>query len=325
MTTSGKLAVRAFAAAAALLAAPAAIAQQVITIGDVQYPAYQAKMHLMKILIEEKLGGQVELKPAGNPVMYAGMDAGEGDIDIHADAWMPNQQSFYQEYVVEKGTVAYTKNTYPATSGFCTTKAFAEANNISSIYDLARPEIASLMDNDGDGMGEIWIGAPNWAATNVNEVKLRDYGISAFSTGIRADQSVNIAALKDAERNGKGYAFYCFRPDAIWYTYDLVELEEPAYSADSYKMVQPKDDPDWMTKSMVATRDPEKTVQIAYSKSLESRFPAVVSLIENIDLTNDIVSEWSFEIAGNSRAPEAVVGEWIANNPERVDRWLGLN
>ena len=47
------------------------------------------------------------------------MHAGEGDIDIHVDAWLPNQKDFHQKYVVEEGTVVYSEKHYAGSSGFC--------------------------------------------------------------------------------------------------------------------------------------------------------------------------------------------------------------
>ena len=49
--------------------------------------------------------------------------------------------------------------------------------NITAIEDLARPEVVKAMDSDGNGKGEFWIGADGWASANVNQVKLRDYGL----------------------------------------------------------------------------------------------------------------------------------------------------
>ena len=51
--------------------------------------------------------------------------------------------------------------------------------------DLGRPDIAALMDSDGNGLGEMWIGAPGWASANVNEVKTRDYGLLDFVEPVR--------------------------------------------------------------------------------------------------------------------------------------------
>ena len=78
---------------------------------------------------------------------------------------------------------------------------------MTSIFDLARPEIAKLMDSDGNGKGEIWIGAPGWASANVNQVKVRDYGLMPFMEPVRADQSVMTATVGDSIKKGIGYAF----------------------------------------------------------------------------------------------------------------------
>ena len=139
------------------LAAPGNAAEK-ITLNDNPYPSFQALMHLLIVLFEEKLGYVVETKPADNAVTYAGMHAGEGDIDIHVDAWLPNQKDFHQKYVVEEGTVVYSEKHYAGSSGFCVPDYFAEEHNVKSIFDLARPEVSQQLDSDGDGKGEIWIG-----------------------------------------------------------------------------------------------------------------------------------------------------------------------
>jgi glycine betaine/proline transport system substrate-binding protein len=81
------------------------------------------------------------------------------------------------------------------------------------------------MDSDGNGKGEMWIGAPGWASANVNEVKVRDYGLLDFIEPIRAEESVKTARVKDSIAKGEGYAFYCYKPHAIWYMFDVVHAD----------------------------------------------------------------------------------------------------
>lgn len=251
------------------------------------------------------------------------MDQGKGDIDVYPDVWLPNQQSFTKKYVDGKGTVALSKKFYDGKQSFCVSKKFSEANNVTSIFDLARPEVAKLMDSDGNGKGEIWIGAPGWASANVNQVKVRDYGLMPFMEPIRADQAVMTATVVDSIRKGIGYAFYCYSPHAIWFQYDIVRLKEPAFDPEKYHVLQPSDDPDWFKKSKVMTEDALKKVQIAYSKSLIKRSPAIAELLANIQLDGDTVSEFAFQIEGGKDAA-TVAKEWVAANSKRVDSWLGL-
>ncbi len=299
-------------------------AAESVKIGAPSWSGAQAIANLIKIVVVERIGGEAELVPGNNATIFQAMDQGKGDIDVHPDVWLPNQENFTKEYVDGKGTVVLSENSYEGKQGFCVTKAFSEKNNVTSIFDLARPEVASLMDADSNGKGEIWIGAPGWASANVNEVKVRDYGLDAFMEPVRAEQSVMMATIGDSIAKDQGYAFYCYAPHHVWSMFDIVRLEEPAYDAEKYVMVQPAEDPDWFTKSKVMSEDALKNVQVAYSKSLMERSPAIAEFLANMKLDTDTVSGWNFEIAGKERDAAEVLKEWVDANSARVDSWLGL-
>ena len=308
----------------ALAMSSTAFAAEKVNIGAPSWTGAQAIAALIAEVVETKIGGEAELVPGDNAAIFAAMDAGKGDIDIHPDVWLPNQKSFTDKYVDGTGNVALSENSYEGKQSFCVTKEFSEANGVTSIFDLARPEIASLMDSDGNGKGEIWIGAPGWASANVNEVKVRDYGLLPFMDPIRADQSVMTATVGDSKKKGVGYAFYCYSPHAIWFQHDIVRLEEPAFDTEKYIAKQPSEDPNWYENSKVMTEDALKNVQVAYSKSLEGRSPAIAEFVKNMKLTGDDVSNFAFQIEGG-KEPADVAKAWVAENSDRVDGWLGLN
>lgn len=308
----------------ALLAGMAtASAAEEVKIGAPAWTGAQAIAHLIAEIVETRMGGEAELVPGNNASIFQAMGQGRGDIDVHPDVWLPNQQSFTDQYVVDEGTVILSDNSYEGKQSFCVSRAFSEANNVTSIFDLARPEIAALMDSDGNGLGEIWIGAPGWASANVNEVKVRDYGLMPFMEPIRADQAVMTATVGDSIRKDIGYAFYCYSPHAIWFQHDIVRLSEPAFDAEQYTAIQPSDDPDWFENSSVMTEDALKEVQIAYSGTLSERSPAIADLLANIALDGETVSDFAFQIEGG-KDPADVAREWVAANSDRVDSWLGL-
>lgn len=301
-----------------------AVMAETVKIGAPAWTGAQAIAHLIQEIVVSKMGSEAELVPGDNAAIFAAMDSGKGDIDVHPDVWLPNQQSFTDKYVKGTGNVALSENPYEGKQSFCVSKQFSEANGVTSIFDLARPEIAKLMDSDGNGKGEIWVGAPGWASANVNQVKVRDYGLLPFMDPIRADQSVMTATVGDSIKKNIGYAFYCYSPHAIWFQHDVVRLEEPAFDAAKYNALQPSDDPNWYENSKVMTEDALKQVQIAYSKSLEGRSPAITELLKNIKLTGEDVSSFAFQIEGGKAAGD-VAKEWVAANSNRVDGWLGLN
>ncbi|MDP6190426.1 MAG: glycine betaine ABC transporter substrate-binding protein [Gammaproteobacteria bacterium] len=311
------------AAAVSLCASPA-LAGEKVNIGVPSWTGAQAIAHLLAAVVEMRIGGEAEMVPGNNATIFQAMDQGKGDIDVHPDVWLPNQESFTKKYVDGAGTVTLSSNYYEGNQGFCVSKNFSEANNITDIADLGRPDVAAQMDSDGNGRGEMWIGAPGWASANVNEVKARDYGLLDFIEPIRAEESVKTARVKDSINKNEGYAFYCYKPHAIWYMFDVKMLTEPTYDPAKYVMVQPSDDADWYSKSSVATKDALKNVQIAWSNSLADRSPAIMEIFERFALTADDVSGFAYEISGNGRDPADVAQEWVENNPDRVDAWLGL-
>ena len=310
-------------AASVGLSAPAMSAESV-NIGVPSWTGAQAIAHLLAAVVEERIGGEAGLVPGNNATIFQAMDQGKGDIDVHPDVWLPNQESFTKKYVDGAGTVTLSKNPYEGNQGYCVSDKFGKANNITDIADLGRPDVAMKMDSDGNGKGEIWIGAPGWASANVNEVKMRDYNLPEFIEPIRAEESVKTARVKDSIAKNEGYAFYCYKPHAIWYMFDVYMLTEPKFDPAKYNMKQPSDSPNWYDESYVATKDALKNVQIAWSKSLAGRSPAIVEFFERFSLTADDVSQFAYEISGKGREAGEVAREWIANNPERVDAWLGL-
>ncbi len=307
---------------AGALGAPA-LAEEV-KIGVPPWTGAQAIAHVLGEIVQSRIGGTVEYVPGTNATIFQAMDQGKGDIDVHPDVWLPNQESFTKKYVEEEGTVTLSSNPYVGDQGFCVSKDFGAANNITDIADLGRPDVAAQMDSDGNGLGEIWIGAPSWASANVNEVKVRDYGLMDFLEPVRADEAVKTARIKDSIAKGEGYAFYCYKPHAVWFMFDVEMLTEPAHDPEKYIMLQPSDDPDWFDKSMVASKDALKQVQIAWSNSLADRSPIIAEFFANFELTADDVSNLAYEVSAQDRDPAEVAAEWVAANSDRVDAMLGL-
>ena len=201
----------------------------------------------------------------------------------------------------------------------------ANDHNIKSVFDLGTPDAQKLYDGDGDGKGEIWVGASGWASTNVHKVKVRDYGIETFLEPTTEDETVFYARLKDAINDKKGVVFYCYKPHYVHALYDVTMIEEPEYEKDQYTIIQPDQDADWYNKSKITSGDQVKTVRVAHSKSLEERNAAAASFLAKIDMNSDDLSQLTYQVVVQGKEIEGVVAEWIDANGDKVDAWLGLN
>ena len=117
----------------------AAMAAEKVNIGAPAWTGAQAIAHLIQEIVVSKIGGEANLVPGDNAAIFAAMDASKGDIDVHPDVWLPNQESFTKKYVDEAGTVQLSANPYEGNQGFCVSKDFAEKMTITDIAVLGRP------------------------------------------------------------------------------------------------------------------------------------------------------------------------------------------
>ncbi|GAB5435918.1 ABC transporter substrate-binding protein [Falsiruegeria mediterranea] len=313
------------ASLALTLGATGAVAQEKVMVGEPSWPGAKIMSRVIGQIIETRLGGEAGYAPGANAVIFAAMDGGRGDIDVHPDVWLPNQSSFTDEYVDQKGTVALSSGSYEGRAGFCTPTYMADKHNMKSIFDLATPMAQELYDTNGDGKGEIWVGASGWASTNVHKVKVRDYGIETFLEPSTEDETVFYSRLKDAVDQEQGVVFYCYSPHYVHALYDVTMIEEPEHDPTTYKIVQPDQDADWYNKSSITTGDQVKTVTVAYSKSLEERNPAAASFLGQIDMDADELSQLTYQVVIQGKDIDVAVSDWLAANGDTVDGWLGLN
>lgn len=311
-------------AVAALIATASAVPTraQDITIGVPNWAAAQAISYMIDKLVEQETGLVVDRVASTNPVIFKAMDS--GDMDVHPDVWLPNQENLTKEFVEEKGSVALSPNEYDGFGGYCVTKKTAETLGVKSIFDLTDPELARQFDTDGDGKGEIWVGASGWAGTAIDTVRLTSYGVGETFKLLEMDETLAIARIKEASESGKPFATLCFAPHLMFQLADLVELEQPPYDKSKWKMVQPTEDPDWLEKSEITVSNPPLKIQIAYAKRLEDESPRAVEILRGIQLDTEMISTWNYKIVEDKRAVEEVVDEWMDANKDRVNGWLGL-
>ena len=144
-----------------------------VKIGDPGWTGATAIANLLAAVVTDKMGGEAELVPGNNTAIYGAIDRSKGEIEVHPDIWLPNQEAYTND-LVPKGTLKLSSNSYEGNQGYCVSQQFAKKMNITAIEDLGRPEVVKAMDSDGNGKGEFWIGADGWASANVNEVKVRD-------------------------------------------------------------------------------------------------------------------------------------------------------
>jgi glycine betaine/proline transport system substrate-binding protein len=288
-----------------------------VVIGVPNWPSVRVTANVLKIVLEDNLGLDVELQNGSNPIIFEAMDSGA--MQVHPEVWLPNQTNLHNTFVKEKGTVAMNPNGIPADQAMCVTADTAQRTGIKALSELSNPDMAANFDSDGDGMGEIWIGAAGWASTNVEKIRAKSYGYDQTMTLKEMDETLALAEVDAATDQGKNIVFFCYTPHHMFQLYDLVILDEPAFDASKWKVSQPTDDPNWLENSSAGVAWDKAYLHIHYQAAMN---PEAASVLSKVDLTSEQVSAMVFALIVEEQDAEEFARQWVEENAEQVDSWL---
>ena len=302
--------------AALLLTVPAARAADVV-IGVPNWPSVRVTAEVLALVIRHDLGLSVEVQAAANPVIFEAM--AHGSMDIHPEVWLPNQEGLYDRY---RDRVVLNRHAAVGVQGVCVNGAATKAG-FHDIADLTDPAKARLLDGDGDGRGDIFIGAPGWSSTVVERARAHAYGYEALLNLQQLDEGLADTQLAVASQRGRPWAGFCYAPHHRFIVHpDLRLLSEPAHDPRRWRPVSPEDDPDWIADSSVAMAWPSQSIQPAYARTLETRHPLVATLMRNVDLSAQEISAFAYQMVIAKRAPDEIAHDWVAAHRGRVTAWL---
>ncbi|MDE0310236.1 MAG: hypothetical protein OXI60_10460 [Acidiferrobacterales bacterium] len=288
--------------------------------GVLNWPSAKGTVEILKHIIEENYGVEVELQNGTNPIVFEAMDS--GSMHVHPEVWMPNQQNLYDTYVAGKGSVIANEHGVPAFQGMCVTKGTSDRTGIVDLGQLADPSYAEQFDTDGDGKGNIWIGAPGWASTNIEKIRAKSYGYDETMNLDVMDETLAMANVDSAVTKDENIVFFCYTPHHMFGLHELVVLNEPAYDPDKWVIVQPTDDPDWLDKSSAPIAWDVAHLHIMYAANLVDEQPEVAAFLSNVKFTTDLVSEITFAIVVDKVDTAEYAKEWAEKYSDLVESWL---
>jgi glycine betaine/proline transport system substrate-binding protein len=310
-----------------------------IAIGEPPWTSAVVIGHILGHVIHDRLGYDVSYV-TGNPAsLLAAISKGDGTVDIEPEIWLPNASGLWAKYIGANSnkTVLVNDHPYIGEQGLYIPGYIQDEHGVRSVSDLTRPEVAALFAPPGGGKPQIFVGAPGWGSTPVEQVKAKSYGYDKQFEEIFTDTPVTYAAVKAAFAAHGGIVFSAGKPEAIHVVYDLRRLQEPpfdGYAMDSRKedaaynpkgcwnMVTPVEDPDWLNKSRITCAWPDAKIYTAYSKTLTERAPRVAKLISQFTIDPDTVTKWLLRVDIEKADPDVVAAEWLATKPAVVEQWL---
>lgn len=291
-----------------------------VVIGVPNWPSVQATAHVLKVALENKLDLEVELQDGSNTAVFEAIDA--GTMHVHPEAWLPNLDHLKREYVDGKKTIKLKPSGATGTQAMCVTKGTAERTGIRDLKQLREPEMARKFDTDGDGKGDIWIGADGWGSTPIEQIRAKSYGYDKTMTLKIMEEDVALSEVDKAVKENRNIVFYCYTPHYMFVVNDLVVLNEPAHDATQWIIVQPSPTPGWFEKSSAGVAWNTAALNIGYAASLEADQPEVVAMLNNVLLDTDTLSAMTYALSVEKQDPSEFAKKWVEDNADTVDSWF---
>jgi glycine betaine/proline transport system substrate-binding protein len=283
------------------------------------WPSGQASANILKLAIAEKFGVDAEVRELGTMLAFAGLEAGE--VDVVPEVWKPNFDDLLKRYGPDgTKTVVLGQRAVPAWQGLCATQDAAAAG-IKDVSDLSDPAKTAVLDTDGDGQGEVWIGAETWKSTGIERVRANSYGYAKTVTLVEAEEDVAMAAVDAAVATGRPMVFYCYEPHHVFKLHDVVRLTEPAYDPAKWKIVAQSDDPLWISKSSAPVAWGPVEFHIAWSEEFAKKHADIAAFLEKVDFKPDEISAMSYALQVDRQAPADYAKAWVKENHGRIEEW----
>ena len=280
-----------------------------IVIGVPNWSSAMTTAYILREILREDFGIEAHLQAGTNEEIYTGII--NGTIHIHPEGWTPNHDKWLTHL---RDKLERNKNGTEAAQGLCIDKTLAEQYNITHIRDLQNPGIAQYFDTDGDGKGEIWIGAEEWSTTAIEQIRAKSYGYDTMYELLQTDEETALERLEKATATGKLFAIHCYTPHWMWHQHDLYRLQEPAHNPSKWKVVLPSEDPQWLEKSTATVAWEPATLHIYYTKALREQYPTIAHNLQKTRFTMEEILQITYDIEKGNWDPATYAQQWVQEN-----------
>lgn len=237
---------------------------------------------MVKVIIEDHLGWDVNLTDADVGVTFAAI--ANGTTDFFVDAWIPGSHDpFVEEH--EDNIEILEPHTEVPPNGL----VVPEYVEIDSLEELN--------EYKDEFNGEIIGVEPGAGMHTVTEAAIESYGLDY--TLVEGSDFAMTAAIQDAVDNDEWIVTLGWSPHWMFTKFDLKYLDDPQEAFSGVRNIHP----------IVAL-------------DFEEKAPEVVDFLNKWEVDTDVWDELINRISVEEEDPEKAVRDWIEDNQELVESWL---
>jgi len=269
---------------------------------------YEADAYVVGTLAEEEFGCEVEYKDLKEEVSWAGF--GSGEVDVVIEDW--GHPDLEKKYFAKSGDgsamdMGLTGNV--GIIGWYVPPWLAEKYPDITNWKNLNKYADMFETSESDGKGQFLGSDPSYVQFDEAIVKNLDLDFKVVFSG---SEAATISAFQKAEENKEPLIGYFYEPQWFMSEVPLVKVELPPYEP-GCQDVAAEVDCDY------PKTDLKKIVATEWAESGN----AATELVKNFQWTNEDQNLVAKYIAADGMSPEDAAAQWIEENPDKVDAWLG--
>lgn len=285
-----------------------------IVIGHFDWDSSVVIAHILADVLRDELGVNVDIRRAEVTTIFSDLADPRGRFDVHPDFWLQNQIETASRFVFDDQTVQLNAAPYLGLQGIYMPAEAARALSVEHVADLADPAIAVQFDTNGDGKGEIWLGAPGWVSTRLLDETLSQTGLSDLWTFESYSETIFKARLQRYIESGQNIIFYGYEPDWIHAAYDLARLSDDEMHDKSCLRLDQRG-------RETCGFDPIE-VHVAFGAYLTESHPDAAEILSRVQFSNSDVNQWVLQTSIGGATPADVAKAWRTENQAAISAWL---
>lgn len=287
-----------------------------LVFGDFSWDSVQVHNRIAGFIIEHGYGYPVDYKFGDTIPILQGLQ--DGSVHITMEMWPDNIREAWQK-ALDAGQVLDLGPNYPeAPQGWYVPAYVVKGDPRRGIEPMA-PDLRSVQDLERywqlfedpsePGKGRFYNCPTGWVCSDINAQKLAAYGLddrfTAFNPGSEAGLNTSITT---AYQQGRPWVGYYWEPTWVTGKYELIRLEEPAYT-----------DACW--ESDKACAYPPSQVLVAANAELEAMAPEVVDFLKKYDTTLEQTAA-ALAYMEDEKAEPADAAVWFLRTYRDWEQWV---
>ncbi|MCA9983169.1 MAG: glycine betaine/L-proline ABC transporter substrate-binding protein ProX [Anaerolineales bacterium] len=271
----------------------------------------------------EELGYEVDdIGTVDNSAFY--ISAAQGDVDLWVNGWFPLHDEYIADDNVEgKVELVGYQVEAGALQGYLVDKASADELGITSLTDLADPEIAAHFDSDGNGKADLIGCDAGWGCEQVIIDTLAELNLEDTVEQRQGTYSALMADTIGRYSRGEPILFYTWTPN--WTVSQLQLGEDVVWIEAPVEGLTPASGITGCAVDPCVMGFAPSDIRVVANTEFLDEHPDVRTLLEEVEIPlNDIAAQNQLMVDGEDSDEDIArhAEEWIEENRAQIDSWL---